>query len=67
MPEVSATTAPATEAQSEVAITHLIMTEIFRQVLKKPESDEETSSAVDSEINKTIARTMSQSVTGFGL
>lgn len=68
MPEVNATTpSTSTDAQAEVMITHLVMTEIFRQVLKKPENDEESSSGVDNEINKKIAMTLSQSVTGFGL
>ena len=62
---------PTGEVDADAFALNLVLTKVFQDMLKKPESDDDAdqaqSAGVANEINKTIAAGMAQSITGFGL
>ncbi len=69
MPEPVDSTSPSPAAGAQdpdAAIQYLVLSNLFTQMLKKPESDEEGDSVSYNEVNKGIANAIAQSATGFG-
>ena len=60
-----------TPSSDEVDPMYLVLSQVFQNMLKKPEPDDDPDASqvagVANEINRPIAAAMAQSVTGFGL
>lgn len=60
---------PSTAVDLDGFANHLVLSRVFQDMLKKPESDDEADqgTVASNEINKPIASAMAQAATGFGL
>lgn len=75
MSEIAPVSATGPSNSSEVDVDafafNTVLTRVFQEMLKKPDSDDDAEQAqsvsVANEINKPIAAAMAQGVTGFGL
>jgi hypothetical protein len=70
MSSVSATPS-GNEVDVDAFALNLVLSQVFQDMLKKPESNDDSdavqSSGAANEINKPIAIAMAQGITGFGL
>jgi hypothetical protein len=64
-------TSPGNEVDIDAFALNLVLSQVFQDMLRKPESTDDSdaaqSSGVANEINKPIATAMAQGITGFGL
>lgn len=75
MSEIAPVSATGPSNSSEVDVDafafNTVLTRVFQEMLKKPDSDDDAEQAqsvsVANEINRPIAAAMAQGVTGFGL
>ena len=64
-------TSSSIEVDTDAFALNLVLSQVFQDMLKKPESNDDTDAAqsggIANEINKPIATAMAQGITGFGL